>query len=129
VQSYAWDVGTLCAQNRTHTIHSFDVQNWINRAVEYVKRVRQTFPRSVIMWRTSHAYEAPWMCMSHLLIHGMNAAARSVFPRLGVGLVEWGNMMESYGMNQACHNSLHVSAECNLPDVNLVLNIVSLELA
>jgi hypothetical protein len=59
----------------------------------------------------------------------MNAAARSAFPQREVGLVEWGPMMESYGMPQGCQNELHVSHKCNLPYVNLVLNIISQELA
>jgi hypothetical protein len=68
-------------------------------------------------------------CATTLVLNTMNAAARSVLPRLNVGMIEWGDMMFSYGMPQGCHNSLHVSDECNLPYVNLVLNIVSRELA
>ena len=134
VQSYAWDIGAMCQRNKTQTLNQchFDVQNWIARAVTYVERVQQTFPKSVIMWRTSHAYNVNWSKLwrvSQLQIHEMNAAARWAFPRLGVGLVEWGPMMESYGMPWVCQNQLHVTPECNLPYVNLVLNIISRELA
>jgi hypothetical protein len=48
VQSYAWDVGAMCQQNKTQTLYHFDVQNWIEEAINYVERVQHTFPKSVM---------------------------------------------------------------------------------
>jgi hypothetical protein len=133
VQSYAWDLATLCERRcglkaaaspectKMHGPLKVDLNDWTRRVTRFLAHVQRVFPKSKILWRTSHVYFE--YCGGLDLLHAMNDAARTSLPRAGVGLAEWGPMMEKH---PDCYGRLHVAtADCNLPYVNRLLNEVA----
>ena len=123
VQSYAWDIAAECQRNRHHVKSDLlkgNVEDWFQRNLRMLTHVRNTFPQSRIMWRTSHPYTE--YCATRSLIDKMNQIMRTRLPAYGIHMAEWNLLMTSPSTPKKCKNKLHVSDECNLPYMNIILN-------
>ena len=125
LQSYAWDIATECEKKNREKSNLLlgKVDDWFTRNLRFIKHVNATFPSSRIMWRTSHPYTA--YCATPSLLHKMNNIMRTLLPKYGIDIVEWNLLVTSTSTPMECKGQLHVSDTCNLPYMNVVLNVLS----
>ena len=123
-QSYAWDVAAECQRRHHSRLLQGDIADWTARVVKSVRHVRRIFPRSKLMWRTSHPFSV--FCATPTLIDRMNAAVRAVLPQKeGMSILEWNWMMNASHTPPECRGALHVTEKCNVQYVNVLLNILT----
>lgn len=124
LQSYAWDIAAECQRRHHSRLLQGDIADWTARVVKSVRHVRRIFPRSKLMWRTSHPFSV--FCATPTLIDRMNAAVRAVLPQKeGVSILEWNWMMNASHTPPECRGALHVTEKCNVQHVNVLLNILT----